>query len=98
MKFKILLYFILFSTILNSQELGEYDLKPYNQDLNFKIIDENTEVSIDLKNIASPDYVTKNLQEVKKDLVVTNKDIVTNKDVIIKKDVVVNNVVANATI
>lgn len=41
MKFKILLYFILFSTILNSQELREYDLKPYNQDLNFKIIDEN---------------------------------------------------------
>ncbi len=36
-----LLITLIFSRILFSQELSEHDLKPYNDELNFKIIDEN---------------------------------------------------------
>jgi hypothetical protein len=36
-----LIFCLVFSKILFSQELSEYDLKPYNEKLNFKILDEN---------------------------------------------------------
>lgn len=37
-----ILIILIFSRILFSQELSEHDLIPYNDELNFKIIDENT--------------------------------------------------------
>jgi hypothetical protein len=36
-----LIFCLVFSKILFSQDLDEYDLKPYNDNLNFKILDEN---------------------------------------------------------
>lgn len=47
MKLTILITFLILSKILFSQELKEYDLKPYNKELNFKIIDENDVVEKD---------------------------------------------------
>ena len=41
MKITILLICLIISNITFSQELSEYDLKPYGDELNFKIIDEN---------------------------------------------------------
>jgi hypothetical protein len=41
MKITTIIICLLFSKFLFSQELSEYDLKPYNDELNFKILDEN---------------------------------------------------------
>lgn len=41
MKITTLIITLFFSKFLFSQELSEYDLKPYNDELNFKLLNEN---------------------------------------------------------